>query len=51
MFYRIRFNCYIIRVAALHCQSFTLCIDDMIMLNWELKSMVLIWSPQCGTCL
>jgi len=51
MFYRIRFNCYIIRVAALHCQSFTLRIDDMIMLNWELKSMVLIWSPQCGTCL
>lgn len=38
MFYRIRFNCYIIRVAALYCQSFTLHVDDVIVLNWELKS-------------
>jgi hypothetical protein len=34
-FHRIRFNCYIIRVVALHCQSFTLHVDDVIMLNWE----------------
>jgi len=44
MFYRIRFNCYIIRAVALHCQSFTLHVGDMIMLNWELKSVALIWS-------
>ena len=44
MFHRIRFNCYIIRVVALHCQSFTLHVDDMVMLNWELKSVALIWS-------